>query len=48
MRTDPRRSSRRYVDLLTGSSISLYNTMMKLFFIGSAGYVVYLMKVKFR
>lgn len=39
---------RRYIDLLTGPSVSLYNTFMKLFFIGSAGYVAYLMKYKFR
>lgn len=38
----------RYVDLLTGPFISLYNTLMKIFFIGSAGYVVYLMKFKFK
>ncbi|GAA5994853.1 Erd2p [Rhodotorula paludigena] len=38
----------RYVDLLTGPHISLYNTVMKLFFIGSSAYVVYLMRVKFR
>ncbi|PRQ72631.1 ER lumen protein retaining receptor-domain containing protein [Rhodotorula toruloides] len=38
----------RYLDLLTGPYISLYNTIMKLFFIGSSAYVLYLMKVKFR
>ncbi|KAK4055338.1 endoplasmic reticulum retention protein [Microbotryomycetes sp. JL201] len=38
----------RYVDLLTGPYISLYNTLMKIFFIASSGYIVYLMKVKFR
>lgn len=38
----------RYVDLLTGPYISLYNTVMKLFFIGSTAYTLYLMKVKFR
>ncbi|GAA5869748.1 hypothetical protein JCM5296_002588 [Sporobolomyces johnsonii] len=38
----------RYVDLVTGPHFSLYNTLMKLFFIGSSGYVVYLMKFKFR
>ncbi|GAA5828485.1 hypothetical protein JCM5353_002692 [Sporobolomyces roseus] len=37
----------RYLDLLT-SYVSAYNTLMKLFFIGSAGYVVFLMRVKFR
>ena len=34
--------------MLTGPFISLYNTLMKVFFIGSAGYVVYLMKFKFK
>ncbi|WWC61942.1 uncharacterized protein I303_104528 [Kwoniella dejecticola CBS 10117] len=38
----------RYVDLLTGPYVSLYNTIMKLFFIGSTGYTLFLMKVKFR
>ncbi|BGP12838.1 hypothetical protein JCM10213_001323 [Rhodosporidiobolus nylandii] len=38
----------RYVDLLTGPYISLYNTVMKLFFIGSSAYVLYLMKFKYR
>ncbi|GAA6001700.1 hypothetical protein JCM10207_002273 [Rhodosporidiobolus poonsookiae] len=38
----------RYVDLLTGPHISLYNTVMKLFFIGSSAYILFLMKVKFR
>ncbi|GAA5832916.1 hypothetical protein JCM11251_000529 [Rhodosporidiobolus azoricus] len=38
----------RYVDLLTGPWISLYNTVMKLFFIGSSAYVVYLMRIRFR
>ncbi|BGP21656.1 ER lumen protein retaining receptor [Rhodotorula toruloides] len=38
----------RYLDLLTGPYISLYNTVMKLFFIGSSAYVLYLMKVKYR
>ncbi|GAA5899895.1 hypothetical protein JCM6882_006996, partial [Rhodosporidiobolus microsporus] len=38
----------RYVDLLTGPYISLYNTVMKLFFIGSSAYVLYLMKFRFR
>jgi len=37
----------RYLDLFT-SFISLYNTTMKLFFIGSAGATVYLMYVKFK
>lgn len=38
----------RYVDLLTGPYVSLYNTVMKLFFIGSTGYTLYLMKFRFR
>ncbi|GAA6011450.1 hypothetical protein JCM8202_004030 [Rhodotorula sphaerocarpa] len=38
----------RYVDLLTGPYISLYNTVMKIFFIASSGYVLYLMKVRYR
>ncbi|GAA6058724.1 hypothetical protein JCM10212_003412 [Sporobolomyces blumeae] len=37
----------RYLDLLT-SYVSLYNTLMKVFFIASASYVVYLMRVKYR
>lgn len=36
----------RYLDLFT-TYISLYNTLMKLFFIGSSCYVVYLMSVKY-
>lgn len=38
----------RYVDLLTGPYVSLYNTVMKLFFIGSTAYTLYLMRVRFR
>ena len=37
----------RYLDLIT-SFISLYNTVMKLFFIGSAAGTVYLMYQKFK
>jgi len=37
----------RYLDLLT-SFISLYNTTMKIFFIGSAAATVYLMYMKFK
>lgn len=37
----------RYLDLLW-SWVSLYNFIMKLFFIGSSCYILYLMKVKFR
>lgn len=36
----------RYVDLLF-HYISLYNTLMKLFFIGSSVYIVYLMKYRY-
>lgn len=38
----------RYVDLLTGPYYSLYNVLMKIFFIASSGYIVYLMKFKFK
>ena len=38
----------RYVDLVTGPHVSLYNSVMKLFFIGSTGYTLYLMRVRFR
>ena len=38
----------RYVDLLTGPYMSVYNTIMKVFFIGSTGYTLYLMRVRFR
>ncbi|GAA5857167.1 hypothetical protein JCM8547_009349 [Rhodosporidiobolus lusitaniae] len=38
----------RYLDLLTGPYISLYNVVMKLFFIGSSGFILYLMKFKYR
>ncbi|KAK9239356.1 ER lumen protein retaining receptor-domain-containing protein [Lipomyces kononenkoae] len=38
----------RYIDLLWGRYTSLYNTVMKLFFIGSSLSILYLMKVKFR
>jgi len=37
----------RYLDLIT-SFISLYNTVMKIFFIGSAAGTVYLMYMKFK
>jgi ER lumen protein retaining receptor len=37
----------RYTDLVT-HFVSLYNTTMKLFFISSSLYIVYLMKVKFK
>jgi ER lumen protein retaining receptor len=38
----------RYVDLLTGPFASVYNTLMKLFFIGSTAYTLYLMRVRYR
>jgi len=38
----------RYLDLLFGEWVSLYNTVMKLFFVGSSCYILYLMKVRFR
>ena len=41
----------RYIDLvfiLMGEWISLYNFVMKLFFIGSSGYTIYLMRYRFR
>ena len=37
----------RYLDLFT-TWISLYNFFMKVFFIGSSIYILYLMKVRFR
>ena len=37
----------RYLDLFT-TWISLYNFVMKIFFIGSSVYILYLMKVRFR
>ncbi|TDL23097.1 ER lumen protein retaining receptor [Rickenella mellea] len=38
----------RYLDLFLGDWVSLYNTAMKLFFIGSSCYILYLMKLRFR
>ena len=37
----------RYFDLLTGW-VSVYNTFMKLFFILSSWYIIYLIVIKFR
>jgi ER lumen protein retaining receptor len=37
----------RYLDLFT-DYVSLYNSLMKLFFIGSTAYTLFLMKVQFR
>ena len=38
----------RYLDLFLGEWVSLCNTLMKLFFIGSSCYILYLMKYRFR
>jgi len=38
----------RYLDLFYGQWVSLYNFTMKLFFIGSSCYILYLMKMRFR
>ncbi|KAG9119433.1 endoplasmic reticulum retention protein [Ceratobasidium sp. 392] len=38
----------RYIDLFTLHFVSVYNTFMKIFFIGSSGYILYLMKYKYR
>jgi len=38
----------RYLDLFVGSWVSFYNTVMKLFFIGSSVYILYLMRVRFK
>lgn len=38
----------RYVDLLTGPYYSLYNTIMKLIFLASSAWIVYLMRGKYR
>lgn len=38
----------RYIDLLTGPYYSFYNTIMKLVFLGSSAWIVYLMKGKYR
>jgi hypothetical protein len=37
----------RYIDLFT-NYVSLYNSLMKLFFIGSSCYTLYLMRTRFR
>jgi ER lumen protein retaining receptor len=37
----------RYIDLFY-SYVSLYNTVMKIFFIASSCYILFLMKTKFR
>jgi len=38
----------RYVDVFPGPCVSFYNTIMKLFFIGSTAYTLYLLRVRFR
>merc|ERR1712072_746552 len=38
----------RYLDLLTGPWPSFYNVFMKIFFIASSVYILYLMKYRFR
>ena len=38
----------RYVDLLTHPHTSVYNSLMKIFFIASTAYTLYLMRVRFR
>jgi len=38
----------RYLDLFFPSQLSLYNIVMKVFFIGSSVYTLFLMKVRFR
>jgi len=38
----------RYIDLFTGPYYSFYNTIMKMIFLGSSAWIVYLMKGKYR
>ncbi|KAB5593818.1 ER lumen protein retaining receptor [Ceratobasidium theobromae] len=38
----------RYIDLFTFHLVSLYNTIMKIFFIASTVYTLYLMKYRYR
>ena len=38
----------RYLDLLTFEFVSVYNVVMKLFFIASSVYILYLMRIRFR
>ena len=38
----------RYLDLIWGPYVSLYNSIMKIFFIGSSCYILFLMKFRFR
>ncbi|KAH7102238.1 ER lumen protein retaining receptor [Auriculariales sp. MPI-PUGE-AT-0066] len=38
----------RYLDLFTFDFVSFYNVLMKIFFIGSSAYTLYLMRIRFR
>ena len=38
----------RYLDLLWGPWVSLYNFLMKIFFIASSVYILYLMRLRYR
>jgi len=38
----------RYIDLVTGPYYSFYNTIMKIIFLASSGWIVYLMKGRYR
>jgi len=38
----------RYLDIFTGEWVSFYNLVMKLFFVGSSCYILYLMKYQYR
>lgn len=38
----------RYIDLVTAPWRSLYNVIMKIFFIASSGYTLFLMRFKFK
>lgn len=38
----------RYIGILSGEWVSLYNFSMKIFFIGSSCYILYLMKSRYR
>ncbi|CCO30228.1 ER lumen protein retaining receptor AltName: Full=HDEL receptor [Rhizoctonia solani AG-1 IB] len=38
----------RYIDLFMFQFVSLYNTFMKIFFIASSVYILYLMKFQYR
>jgi len=38
----------RYLDIFAGEWVSFYNLIMKLFFVGSSCYILYLMKFRYR